>query len=69
MWWLCWVLQTLGVPDSLHLAVVHGRGGGSGFVIAFKVVFAHSKSWPSHPASSRGGIRTSAAAKEQLSIL
>lgn len=68
------MFQTLDMPDSLHLShvwevVVHWVVGGSGFLIAFRLVFAHSKSRPSHPACSKGGIRTSAAAKKQLNIL
>lgn len=53
MWWLCLMFQTLAIPDSLYLshvweAVVHWVMGGSGFLTAFKLVFAHRKSWPSH---------------------
>lgn len=73
-WCLCLMFQTLDVPDSSHPsrvweAVVHWVVGGSGFLTAFKLVFAHSKPWPSHPASSAGGARTSAAAKKQLNML
>jgi len=36
--------------------------GGSGLLIAFELMLVHSKSWQSHPDSSKG-VRTSVAAK------